>query len=74
MSEENDKKLYSHYKSVIDGSFSTGNTVSNELRVSDAKRHLAQLLKVRAKRKDPDFEEPKPEEPVKEETKSKRKR
>lgn len=68
MSEENDKKLYDHYQSVIDGKYSTGNAVSNELKVSDAKRHLADLvgkhpeLEVKA-------EEP---EPVKETKKGKK--
>ncbi len=69
MSEENNKKLYDHYKAVIAGSHSTGNAVSNELRVSDATRHLADLVK-----KNPGLAEPEPTpEPVKE-TKSKGKK
>ena len=47
MSEEVDKKLYAHYKGVIAGSQSTGNTVSNELKVADATKHLADLVKKR---------------------------
>ena len=54
MSEENDRKLYAHYKGVIAGSHSTGNSVSNELRVSDAKRHLADLIK-KTKKRSPNF-------------------
>ncbi len=69
MSEENDKKLYAHFKGVIAGSHSTSNSVSNELRVSDATKHLADLVK---KRPNIDFE-PKVEEEVKE-TKSVRKK
>lgn len=56
MSEENDKKLYNHFKAVIAGAFNTSNSVSNELRVSDAKRHMADLV---SKRPDIVFEEPK---------------
>ena len=47
MSEEVDKKLYAHYKGVIAGSHSTGNAVSNELKVADAKKHMADLVKKR---------------------------
>ena len=47
MSEEVDKRLYAHYKGVIAGSQSTGNTVSNELKVADATKHLADLVKKR---------------------------
>ena len=61
MSEEVDKKLYAHYKGVIAGSHNTSNTVSNELKVADAEKHLADLV-----RKNPNtvFEE-KPEEETK---------
>ena len=52
MSEEVDKKLYAHYKGVIAGSHSTSNTVSNELRVADATKHITDLVK---KRPDIDF-------------------
>ena len=66
MSEENNKKLYAHYKAVIGGSHSTGNSVSNELRVSDATRHLADLVK-----KNPKLEVKEEVEVPVEETKSK---
>ena len=60
MSEEVDKRLYAHYKGVIAGSQSTGNTVSNEVKVADATKHLADLVK---KRPNTVFEEkPEPEE------------
>ena len=64
MSEEVDKKLYAHYKGVIAGSHNTSNTISNELKVADAEKHLADLVK---KRPDTVFEEVK-------ETKSKGKK
>jgi len=62
MSEEGNKKLYAHYKSLSEGSYKSGNPVRDELIVSDAKKHLADLIK-----KNPNLvvEEPK------EETKSK---
>ena len=74
MSEENDRKLYAHYKGVIAGSHSTGNSVSNELRVSDAERHLADLIK-KTKKRSPNFtfEDEQPKEEIKE-TKSKGKK
>ncbi len=58
MSEEVDKRLYKHFKSLIAGSLKTGNSVRDELVVSDAKRHLADLIKKRPKII---FEEPKEE-------------
>ncbi len=84
MSEEVDKKLYAHYKSLTEGSYKSGNPVRDALVVEDAKKHLADLVR---KRPNIQFEEetkelevpeePKelevPEEP-KEETKSKRKK
>ena len=45
MSEEQNKKLFVHYTAVASGSVKTGNSVSNELIVSDAKKHLADLVK-----------------------------
>ena len=64
MTEENDKKLYAHLTGLIKGSANTNNTVRNELIVSDAKRHLAQFIKVMKKR-DPNlvFGESKEEKP-----------
>ena len=69
MSEENNKKAYEHYKRLIAGSVKTGNSVRDELIVSDATRHLADLVK-----KNPSLEEVKePEKPV-EQPKSKGKK
>ena len=45
MSEEENKKLFEHYTAVASGSVKSGNSVSNELIVSDAKKHLADLVK-----------------------------
>ena len=45
MSEEGNKKLFDHYTAVAGGSVKSGNSVSNELIVSDAKKHLADLIK-----------------------------
>ena len=47
MSEEGDRKLYAHYTSLVGGSVKSGNPVRDELIVSDAKKHLADLLKKR---------------------------
>ncbi len=75
MSEEGNKKLYAHYTSLIGGSVKSSNPsnpVRDELVVSDAKRHLADLV-----RKNPDtvFEKPpKAEVPEEPKAKSKRKR
>lgn len=55
MSEEGDKKLYAHYKSLSGGSMKSGNPVRDELIVADAKKHLADLIK---KRPNIVFEEP----------------
>ena len=44
MSDEINKKLFDHYTAVAAGSHNSGNSVSNELIVSDAKRHLADLV------------------------------
>jgi len=64
MSDENNKKLYDHYNNVINGNVKSGNAVRDDLNVSDAKRHLADLVK-----KNPNLVVKEPE-PVKE-TKSK---
>ena len=47
MSDEVDKKLYNHFKELIDGKIKTGNSVRDNLIVSDAKKHLADLMKKR---------------------------
>ena len=54
MSEENDKKLYAHFKSLASGSMKTGNSVRDELIKSDGAKHLADLIK---KRPNINFEE-----------------
>ena len=54
MSEEGDRKLYAHYTSLVGGSVKSGNPVRDELIVSDAKKHLADLVR---KRPDTVFEE-----------------
>lgn len=68
MTDENARIKYAHLKNIIAGKYSTErydpkddneeinlDKVSNELMVSDAKRHLADLIKKRPKI---DFEEP----------------
>ena len=58
MSEEGNKKLFAHYANIVDGKYSTEryspkdiaeeinlNKVSNSLIISDAKKHLADLIK-----------------------------
>ena len=45
MSEEQNKRLFEHYTAVVSGSVKSANSVSNELIVSDAKVHLADLIK-----------------------------
>ena len=45
MSEEGNKKLFTHYTSRAGGSLKSGNPVRDQLVVSDAKRHLADLIK-----------------------------
>ncbi len=45
MSEEGNKKLYAHYKGLSEGNLKSGNPVRDELIVSDAKKHLADLVK-----------------------------
>ena len=70
MSEEGDRKLYAHYTSLVGGSVKSGNPVRDELIVSDAKKHLADLI-----RKRPDIQfEGSPQVEPKEKTKSKEKK
>ena len=72
MSEEGNKKLYAHYTALIEGKVKTKNLVRNDLIVSDAKRHLADLVKKNPNLESPTIEHPsEPEEPK---AKSKRKR
>lgn len=64
MGEAENKGLQVHYNSLITGSAKTGNSIRDDLIVSDAKRHLADLIT-----KNPSLEvkeEPKVEEPVEE--------
>ena len=56
MTDENAKKKYAHLKTLIAGNMKTGNVIRDQLIVSDAERHMADLLK---KRPNIDFE-PKP--------------
>ena len=68
MSEEQDKRLYAHYKALSEGSYKSSNAVRNELVKSDGARHLADLVKKRPHL----IEKPKQEvQEVKEEAKSK---
>ena len=69
MSEEGNKKLFKPYTAVAGGSVNSGNSVSNELVVSDAKKHLADLVK-----KNPSLVVEVPELKPKPETKSKEKK
>ncbi len=68
MTDENARKKYAKLKGLIAGKIKTGNHVRDDLIVSDAERHLADLI---AKRPNIDFE-PKPIEEIK--TKSKEKK
>ncbi len=67
MSEEVDRRLYAHYKELTEGKRKTGNPVRDNLIVSDAKRHLADLVD-KTKKHSPnfDFEDSGEEEEVKE--------
>ena len=56
MTDENAKKKYAHLKGLIAGKMKTGNPTRDDLIVSDAERHLADLIK---KRPNIVFEEPK---------------
>ena len=44
MSDEINKKLFEHYTNVANGNIKSGNSVRDELNISDAKRHLADLI------------------------------
>ena len=73
MGEVENKKLFEHYTNLINCVVKTGNPVRDDLIVSDAKRHLADLVKKNpslAVVKQEPTPEPKPIE-VKKETKSK---
>jgi len=63
MGEVEDKQKYNHLKALIAGSHKSGNPVRDQLIVSDAKRHMEDLLK---KRPNIVFEEPVVEEVVEE--------
>lgn len=45
MGELENKKLFAHYTSLINGSYKSGNSVQDQLVVADAKKHLADLIK-----------------------------
>ena len=45
MGEVENKKLFEHYTNLINCVVKTGNPVRDDLIVSDAKRHLADLVK-----------------------------
>ena len=45
MSDEGNKKLYEHYKSLSEGSYKSSNPIQNDLVKSDAIKHLADLIK-----------------------------
>lgn len=70
MTEANDIKKYNHLKGLIAGNYKSGNSVLDELIVSDAQRRMKDLLDKRPKVQ---FETPIVEEVVKE-TKSKGKK
>ena len=44
MSDEMNKRLFEHYTNVINGNVKSGNSVRDELNISDAKKHLADLI------------------------------
>ena len=68
MSVEGNKKLYDHYTSLAAGTRKTGNPVRDDLIVSDAKKHLADLIL-----KNPDVV-PEVKEPIKEDKPKKTKK
>ena len=72
MSEEVDRKLYAHYKGLTEGTMKTGNSVRDNLIISDAKKHLADLVN-KTKKNNPSFvfeDKPKPEPKEKKESKN----
>ena len=71
MTDENAKLKYAHLKGLIAGKMKTGNAVRDDLIVSDAERHLADLL---LKRPNIVFEEVKEEPKAEVQTKSKEKK
>jgi len=71
MTDENAKLKYAHLKGLIAGKLKTGNAVRDDLIVSDAERHLADLL---LKRPNIVFEEVKEEPKAEVQTKSKEKK
>lgn len=65
MSDEENKRLFEHYTSIINGNLKSSNPVRNNLNVSDAKRHLADLINKNPNLtvvEDKPVEEPKPVE------------
>ena len=64
MTDANAKLKYTHLKGLIAGKLKTGNPIRDDLIVSDAERHLADLLK---KRPNIDFENSEEKEEIKEE-------
>lgn len=79
MTDENARKKYAKLKGLIAGKVKTGNPVRDDLIISDAERHLADLI---SKRPNINFEDTKPEvknlndevmkEPVKPKSKEKK--
>ena len=45
MSEEVNKRLFAHYTNLSNGNYKSGNSVQDQLVASDAKKHLADLIK-----------------------------
>ena len=45
MGEAENKRLFEHYTNVANGNVKSGNPVRDDLNASDAKRHLADLVK-----------------------------
>ena len=45
MSDQENKRLFEHYTNVANGNVKSGNAVRDDLNASDAKRHLADLIK-----------------------------
>ena len=77
MTDENAKKKYAKLKGLIAGNVKTGNPVRDDLIVSDATRHLADLIKKRPNivfEETPELKKVKEEPTTKEETKSTRKK
>ena len=45
MSDQENKRLFEHYTNVANGNLKSGNSTRDDLNVSDAKIHLADLVK-----------------------------